>query len=200
MSYPTSVELAEFAVDAKLIEGFPTDYTAYDRAIEAAIAAWEGATQWSPFLAPAEDDEREYRCWLGGLLDLQGGYASIESVTYDDEAIPATEWTDYEVRPRGSTPVRWLQLLRFPAAKLTVVGKPGYAADCPADVEQAILAFGAAQVATLLNGTGQIVEVRQGEVSYKYAVGSSAQPTTQYSQWLTLFNATVARYSRRSFA
>lgn len=200
MPYPTSLELAEFCVDARLIEGFPTDYTPYETAMAAAIAKWEKLTGWTPFLTPVMDESRVYREWQPALLDLKGGYVSITSVTFDDEATPATVHLDYDLKPDGSTPTRFLRLWRLPSQKITVVGRPGYAESCPDDVRRALLAYGAAQVATLLNGTGQVVEVRQGDVAYKYAEGSSVNPTTQYSQWQLEFSQTAKAYSRRSFA
>lgn len=200
MPYPTSVELAEFCVDARLIEGFPTDYTPYETAITAAIAKWEQLTGWKPFLAPAEDESRIYREWQPALLDLKGGYVSITSVTFDDEGTPGTVNLDYDLKPDGSTPTRWLRLWRLPARKITVVGRPGYAVDCPADVRKALLAYGAAQVATLLNGTGQLVSIRQGDVQYTYAPGGADNPTTQYAQWHLEFSQAAKAYSRRSFA
>lgn len=200
MPYPTSLELAEFCVDANLIEGFPTDYTSYETAIAAAVKTWEQRTGWSPFLAPAEDESRVYREWQPAFLDLKGGYVSITSVTYDDEATPGTVNLDYDLKPDGGSPTRWLKLWRLPARKITVVGKPGYATDCPADVKRALLCYGAAQVATLLNGTGQVVSIRQGDVQYTYAQGGADNPTTQYAQWSLEFNQAVKAYSRRSFS
>lgn len=200
MPYPTSLELAEFCVDARLIEGFPNDYTPYQTAIDAATAKWEQTTGWRPFLAPAEDETRVYREWHPALLDLKGGFVSITSVRFDSEPADAVEHLDYDLKPDASSPIRYLRLWRLPARSITVVGKPGYSVDCPADVKRALLCYGASQIATLLNGTGQVVEVRQGDVAYKYAEGSSVNPTTQYSQWLLDFHTTAKAYSRRSFS
>lgn len=200
MPYPTSVELAEFCVDAKLIEGFPTDYTPYEAAISAACSKWEQLTGWKPFVAPESDESRVYREWQPGILDLRGGYVSIASVTYDDEPTPRSLYDDYEPKPDGGTPVRYLRLWTLPSTKVTVVGKPGYAADCPADVRRALMAYGAAQVATLLNGTGQVVSIKQGDVQYSYAQGGADNPTTQYAQWNLEFSQAAKAYSRRSFA
>lgn len=200
MPYPTYLELAEFAVDAGLIEGFPTDYAPYESAIAAAISTWEQRTAWSPFLAPEEDETKVYREWQTPILDLRGGYVSITSVTFDDEVAPGVVDTDFEFKPDGGSPIRFLKLWRLPARKITVVGRPGYAADCPADVKRALLAYGAAQVATLLNGTGQVVSIRQGDVQYTYAQGGADNPTTQYAQWSLEFNQAVKNYSRRSFS
>lgn len=203
MPYPTAVELAEFCVDAKLISGFPVDYTPYERAISAAIATWESDTGWTPFISAGSDDEdvtRTYRRWTTGtMLDFQGGYVSITSVTFDDEATPAVDQTDYYCEPEYGSPKRWMRFLRLPS-KVTIVGKPGYSADCPSDVKQALLSSAAAKISTLLNDIGQIVEIRQGDVGYKYAQGNADNPTTQYAQWMADYKGLVARYSRRSFA
>lgn len=200
MAYPTAIELAEYCVDAQLIEGFPVDYSPYETALASAIATWEDSTGWRPFLAPDEDEDKVYRTHVAGLLDLRGGYVEITAVTLDDEEDALTEHTDYSPLPDGATPVRLLRLYRYPSQKVTITGRPGYADTCPADVRQALLAFGAAQIATLLNGTGQLIEIRQGDVSYKYAEGSSVNPTTQYAQWNVTFRSAVQRYSRRAFA
>lgn len=200
MPYPTYLELAEFCVDAGLIEGFPTDYAPYETAIAAAVSTWEQRTGWRPFLAPAEDETKIYREWQPAFLDLKGGFVSITSVTYDDEATPGTVNLDYDLKPDGGSPTRWLKLWRLPSRRITVVGKPGYATECPDDVRRALLAYGAAQVATLLNGTGQVVSIKQGDVQYTYAPGGADNPTTQYAQWTLELNQAVKAYSRRSFA
>lgn len=200
MPYPNGLELAEFCVDSRLIDGFPTDYTQYDAAIAAAVVQWEKSTGWPVFIAPSSDTTRVYREWQPGLLDLKGGYVSITSVTYDDEATPRSLHDDYELKPDGGTPVRYLRLWTLPASKVTVVGKPGYATECPADVRRALLCYGAALLSTMLNDAGQLVRIRQGDVEYQYAAGGVDNPTTQYAQWQAEFNYAVKTYSRRSFA
>ena len=186
-------------MDAGLIEGFPTDYTPYITANNAAVARFEDATGWVPFLAAEEDSTQVFKEWSKDFMDVRG-YAAITSVTFDDEDDPGVEGTDYDLKPTGRTPVRWLKLWRYPSQKLTIVGKPGYSTELPADVKQAVLAQGASQIATLLNGTGQVTKIRQGDVEYAYAPGDADNPTTQYAQWTAVFDQTVKRYSRRSFA
>lgn len=200
MAYPTAIELAEYCVDAQLIDGFPVDYTPYETAIEAAIATWEDSTGWKPFIAPEEDEDRVYREIVRGLLDLRGGYVEITSVTLDDEADPLVEHEDYSPLPDRAVPIRLLKLYRCPSQKITITGRPGFAGTCPKDVKQALLAFGATQIATLLNGTGQLIEIKQGDVGYKYAADGKDTPSTQYAQWTLSFTSAVRRYNRRSFA
>lgn len=195
--YPTEQELAEFCIDAKLIPGFPVDFTPYFTAIESAISNWEKTTGWQPFLNLDEDDtDRVFRHLTGSLCDFNGGFASIDEIKYDDDTEAATEHDDYVLYPEHSYPKRFLKCLTFPSRKITVTGKFGYCIELPDDVKQAILAFGAAQVATQLNGTGQMVKIKQGDVEYQYAEGSSVNPTTQYAQWTTQFKTVAARYRK----
>lgn len=198
MSYPTSLELAEFCFDARLIDTPPTEFSLYESTISAAIDKWESLTLWNPFIVTTDTQEvfREHR---NDFLDFKGGFCSVTSVKFDNEATPAIENQDYELKPERATLKRYLRLLRYPAQTVTVTGKFGYATECPADVKQALLAYGAAQIASLLTSTAQLTEVKQGDVSYKYATGSEDSPATQYQQWLSLFNHAVGRYSRRSF-
>lgn len=199
MSYPTHLELCEFCIESQLISEFPTEYSAYESAIAAAIAKFESDTQWRPFVAPDADQTKAYKDWHWGFLDLKGGFASITSVTFDDEPDPAVEGEDYELKPNYSTPTRWLSLKRTPAQKVTIVGKPGYATTCPADVKRALLALGASKIANLLS-PGQLTRITQGEITYQYAQGAADNPTTQTAQWLAEYEHTVAIYTRRSFA
>lgn len=200
MAWPTYLELAEFCVDAQLIDGFPTDYTLYETAIAAAIAKWQQLTGWKPFLAPAEDESRVYREWTPSMLDLRGGYVSITSITYDTESSPAVLHEDFELKPDGGSPTRFLRLWRLPSRYVTVVGKPGYSTECPDDVRRAILAYGASQVAKFFEPNGPVTRIRQGDVEYQYAYSGSDNPTSQASQWSLEFHQTAKTYSRRSLA
>lgn len=194
LSYPNAVELAEFLYDSGVIKSYPVDYTLYETAVSAAVAAFLRETKWDLFIAEQSDSVTDYRDWEDDYLDFEDGYVSITSVEID--GVAATEFTDYRAFPAKGSPKRSLSLFRIPNEKVTVTGRRGYCDSLPDDAYRAILSYGASLAWSQLNTLGVISSVKQGDVQYTYAQSTSAQPTNQYAQWQTYFNETVTRYKR----
>ncbi len=174
--YPTAADLQVFLSRAGLIGNPPTEKQALidlDSAIGEAVKKWEKMTGYQPFLADADDSSWPFDGNGTEIVDLDGGFVSLTSVTYRGTAQVLN--TDYRPMPQNAVnlgkPYTYLKMRcgvipYYPtpagAGQVVVVGKRGYAEVLPEDAWNAVLLLAAVGVVpeletAKLSSTGGIV-------------------------------------------
>ena len=183
MPYPDSDALETFL---GCIPGFeiPAEFDPR-RAIAAAIRDWERETGWSPFIKDAVDRTEWYdpprAGSFGCILDLRKGLLSSTSIVIGCQpdgtgGTVAVNSVDFLYGPYdgglSENPYTELRFLRVPYGgprSIKIVGRFGYADDCPEDAYQAILFRAAAMALPIAGGpSGSMRRVKQGPVEYEF--------------------------------
>jgi len=200
-AWPTSTELTTYATGMGVT--VPTGAVLADY-LAAAIAEWEDATGWRPFLGALVATTRRYDAPGSYLLDLRGGFTSITGVSVglssgDTDGSALTEGTHYWPWPEDAPSRRrpyWG--IKFADAQhgwpqsIAVTGRRGF---YPTIEEDAFLAVqNRAMMMILRQSTGAIgsaTKIKQGPVEFTFGEGKSAAEVLDAQ-----FNETVDRYRR----
>lgn len=192
MPYPTVSELQAYltafgvgASDLSRIEPLLQDV------LDSAVAAWETATGYSPFLiaTDAEAEERSFSVrsniveFSNGVLNLEysTSFEAYSNAAFPEQPIHAMRIGFYDVYTLGST--------------ITATGLWGACTTLPAGVANAILSIAAQSLAGAISGTaltgGQVTKEKVGEVETTYA--SAASLTSSDSDGVLAGLPTAAR-------
>lgn len=181
----------------------PTGLTAAE-VLDRAAEEWERRTKWKPFLAESSDSTTWFD-YVGGQLDLRGGYVSFTSVTVNvDSSYPGDVLTLNEQwfplpshAPSVERPYTEIGFDVSPvrlARSIKVVGKRGYSATIPFDAWEAVLDWAVRYVLTFSAGVqGQVTEFQQDTVRKKF---SSSQGDGTLDRLKANFERAVGRYKR----
>jgi hypothetical protein len=204
-AYPTQGDLIRFLYAANLIDSAtaPTGRAAslpYEAAVDGARAEFESRTN-RTYRAAAASVVYDPPTDGDALLDLEGDWATITSITRDGDLLVAED--DYRLRPLDGPPYRFVEFIAGQSAPLpwstrgtvTVTGTRGSAATVPDDVYQAVLQRAAAMLAPSLQGilTRGAQSVKQADASITFAGGKALGALSQ--EWQDTFERVVATRS-----
>lgn len=198
MPYPTASEVSEQLTAA----GLPIP-VGLDRILGAVISDFEAKTGFVPFAESTDTVEVTFdppNLIPGYVLDLLGGFWSVDSVEIDGTALTTDEYDllplDAAIRGVGWNAIRFRNHPGSEPASIVVTGKRGYAQNCPDDVYLAILdeATGRAIVRGSA-GTFIATEIKQGQVTVKGG-GSGDESGSKASLFCKAFTAMIRKYVR----
>lgn len=177
-AWPTGVELTTY-LGGLGVSTIPAGIIAADEVL-AAVEAFEEIAGFSPFLQDAAAANFTFDPPRRDWLDLGTYFMTIVSVTRDGSTM--TLATDYWTRPNTGAPFNSLALNGAwcgDPQTIVVNGKRGYSATIPERLWNAVRDYAAAKVyaAAVAAGTvnlGAKTEIKQKDVTLKFAGGSSA--------------------------
>lgn len=205
MPYPVAADLASYlsahgvgASDLARVDGL------FESALESAVAAWEGATGYSPFLV-AEDDAETTRAIPAhsNPIELGAGLLTFSALEQDGTALadPYREYRNSRIPERPIHAFGWAAYgyPYHPYTDVTITGLWGACTTLPADVRQAILSIAASSLRPAISGSsftgGQVTKEKVGEVETTYAAPVSGASGSAIPPELSTI---VARYRRPS--
>lgn len=228
-AYPTGTEIGAYISSLGLLAG--TDLTAFLAALDltsmadAAAAAWERDTGWTPFLKDTVAVSRRFdapgpnRRGLtrggGNRLDFEAGLLELTAIVSgyanDDAGDAAVLEDDYYLWPPNA-PVEgrpWTMMdLNFAGwgrpQSLRITGYWGYAATIPADAWQAILRQAAMLAYTQLTAamSGGVKSWSEADIKEEYDFGflglsaASGSGSGRAAPWESQWQQAVNRYRR----
>lgn len=191
------------------------DALALGAKVAAGVAEFGARTRWQPFLADAASSTRIYDWPAAGVLNLDGGLVSLDSVSSGGLALTAgmqyvpkpdnapargRPFTSVVLRAGLSVPLGTAYALGY-RRTVEVTGRWGFAAALPPDVFSAVLSYAAAQCVPelALSISRGRAELREGDAMYRFASSGVSPLSAERAQWETTFNKTVGFYKRVLF-
>ena len=191
--YPTTTDLEDRLVEAGIT---PPSSGTMQSALNAAIEAWERATEWKPFLNAASTTSTRWFSPKGSILDIGGLVAAPTTVTiyqsYTDAGVAEGGTVlvvnrDYVLLPHKALvegrPYRYIKIVvgtrsgepyrghgGLRPRSISVLGPFGYATAVPADVYEAILRLAMAEMLRIaaLEISGGLSSWMEGNVQEVY--------------------------------
>jgi hypothetical protein len=205
-AYPIEAEV-QAALTAAGVNYGTVDLEVY---LNAAVTEFESRTGWSPFLADAEDSTWWFDAprYADGILDLEGGFTVITSVTVGahqgntgraltvtNDFAPMSYNGPGEFRPWNR--IRFLTSCGYQPRSIKVIGKRGACATVPDDVFLAIRDYaGALAMPSITQALGAVTKVKQGPVEYTMGNSDEDSGTSRVGAWTNAFDSAVSRYER----
>lgn len=199
--YPTTSDLAQFLLEAKIISAIPDPLPeSWEMHLGAAIESFETDTGWIPFLGNTGDNTTRSFDICGSRLHLPVGLISLDNLLVRSDTL--TEGEDFWLEDhRSYPPYRWIdfRLCHYGRRIVQITGVWGYTDTLPDDVRLAILSYAAMALANSLSGPGgEIVRVKQDDVQYDFASASGG--LSQGASWGQRYKTVVSRYRRVQIA
>lgn len=173
MPYPTHLDLVAF-LNSRGLACSDLKKSDYEGLIAGAIAEWENATGWLPFLAGASET-RTIDGPEGRMIFPDFGIVSLTDLAIDGASYTVN--TDYFLQHKiVGGPYLAIEMdgyLTGARRSIALTGVFGYTATLPTDVKHAILskaAEGAFYQATGLQG--EVTREKQGPIEFEYAKSS----------------------------